>query len=69
MPLVGRVSMDLTTFDITNAPKELAHPGALIDLIGPNNSADDVANTAGTIGYEILTSLGPRYQRVYKTSS
>lgn len=68
VPLVGRVSMDLITFDVSDVPRELAHPGALIELIGPNNSVDDVANTAGTIGYEILTSLGPRYHRVYRTN-
>jgi alanine racemase len=65
VPLVGRVSMDLITFDVSDIPEELAHPGALIDLIGPNNPVDDVAHAAGTIGYEILTSLGPRYHRVY----
>jgi alanine racemase len=69
VPLVGRVSMDLTTFDISGVPKHLAHPGALIDLIGPDNPADDVANAAGTIGYEILTSLGPRYHRIYKVNA
>jgi alanine racemase len=61
--------MDLITFDVSDAPRELAHPGALIDLIGPNNSVDDVASTAGTIGYEILTSLGPRYHRIYKSNT
>jgi alanine racemase len=66
VPLVGRVSMDLITFDVSDVPEGLAHPGALIDLIGPNNPVDDVAQTAGTIGYEILTSLGSRYHRVYK---
>ncbi len=69
VPIVGRVSMDLTTFDVSNVPKQLAHPGALIDLIGPIIPVDDVADAAGTIGYEILTSLGHRYQRIYKTSN
>ena len=43
-----------------------AHPGAFVDLIGPELPADDVAAGAGTIGYEILTALGQRYHRVYQ---
>lgn len=66
IPLVGRVSMDLITFDVTAVPQELCHPGAWVELIGPHRSVDDVATEAGTIGYEILTSLGARYHRVYK---
>ena len=66
VPLVGRVSMDLTTFDVSNVPKQLVHPGALIDLIGPNNPVDDIADAAGTNAYEMLTSLGPRFHRVLK---
>jgi alanine racemase len=63
VPLVGRVSMDLTTFDVTDVP--LVQPGDWLELLGPGNTADDLAEAAGTNGYEILTSLGPRYQRVY----
>ena len=62
-PLVGRVSMDLTTFDVTDIPPETMKPGAWIDLIGPRNPVDILAAQAGTIGYEILTSLGRRYFR------
>jgi alanine racemase len=58
--------MDLITFDVSGVPENVAHPGALIDLIGPHNPIDDVAEAASTIGYEILTSLGPRYHRVYE---
>ncbi len=64
-PFVGRVSMDLITIDVSQIPENVAHPGAMVDLIGPNNPVDDVAMRAGTIGYEILTSLGDRYHRVY----
>lgn len=64
--LVGRVSMDLITFDVSDAPEHMARPGALIDLIGPNNPIDEVAKTAGTVGYEFLATLGPRFHRVYK---
>ncbi len=63
IPLVGRVSMDLSTFDITDAPA--AMPGSWIDLIGPGIPIDEVARQAGTNGYEILTQLGTRYRRVY----
>ena len=63
IPLVGRVSMDLTTFDVTDTPA--AVPGAWLELIGPSNPVDHVALAAGTNGYEVLTSLGPRYARRY----
>lgn len=64
-PLVGRVSMDLIVLDVTGAPPGSAMPGAFVDLIGQGRSLDDVATEAGTIGYEILTSLGARYHRRY----
>lgn len=64
-PIVGRVSMDLITINVTDIPEHLTHPGQLVDLIGPLNPVDDVAAKAGTIGYEMLTSLGARYHRVY----
>lgn len=63
VPVVGRISMDLTTVDVTNVPDALLSTGALVDLIGPNNSVGQVAEQAGTIGYEILTSLGSRFER------
>ena len=64
-PIVGRVSMDLITLDVTAVPEPLARPGGRVDLIGPHNPIDAVADAAGTISYEILTGLGPRYHRVY----
>ena len=63
VPLVGRVSMDLTTFDVTDAPGAVA--GSWLELIGPSMPVDAVAARAGTNGYEVLTSLGPRYARTY----
>ncbi len=63
LPLVGRVSMDLSTFDITARP-DIA-PGAMLELIGPEHGPDAVAAQAGTNGYEILTALGRRIARVY----
>jgi alanine racemase len=65
VPVVGRVSMDLITLDVTRVPEHVAKVGALVDLIGPHNPVDRVAEDAGTIGYEILTSLGGRYHRAY----
>jgi len=65
VPVVGRISMDLTTFDVSHLAPEKARPGALIQLIGPEQSADDLAAQAGTIGYEVLTALGHRYTRSY----
>lgn len=64
-PIVGRVSMDLLTIDISDIEEEQAQPGSWVDLIGPRNPVDSVAAEAGTIGYEILTSLGRRYRRCY----
>lgn len=60
-PLVGRVSMDLVTVDVT----DLAEVPAMLEILGAHQGVDDLAAQAGTIGYEILTSLGPRYERVY----
>jgi len=64
VPVAGRVSMDLVTFDVSAAPG--VQPGDLIELIGPDHTVDDLAAEAGTIGYEILTALGRRYCRSYK---
>lgn len=64
LPMVGRVSMDLITLDVTEAPS--LNPGDTVTLMGgAAPSPDDLAARAGTIGYEILTSLGARYRRVY----
>ena len=63
VPLVGIVSMDTATFDVTEAPE--AVEGGLVELIGPHHTVDRLAGEAGTIGYEILTSLGNRYARTY----
>ena len=63
LPLVGRVSMDLTTFDATDHPR--LREGDWLELIGASCPVDDVAEAAGTNGYEVLTSLGRRYQRVW----
>ncbi len=61
-PLLGRVSMDMIAVDVTDLQTE---PHSL-DLLCAHQSVDQIADIAGTIGYEILTSLGPRYNRHYK---
>lgn len=63
VPVIGRVSMDLMTLDITAASN--VAPGDTVELLGDHISADEVADAAGTIGYEILTRLGRRYHRIY----
>jgi alanine racemase len=68
-PVVGRVSMDLVTVDISDLPDGAVAPGGLVELIGPNRPVDTVADEGGSIGYEILTSLGARYHRVYRDPS
>lgn len=67
-PIVGRVSMDLTIIDITDIPQDVPPPlvGEMMEVIGPHQSADDLAEQIGTIGYEILTDLGQRHNRIYK---
>ena len=68
VPLLGRVSMDLVTFDVSAVAPALVHPGAMIELLGDNYGVDDAASDAGTIGYEILCALGSRYHRIYRDS-
>ncbi len=65
-PLAGRVSMDLLAIDITELPDNAVRRGDLAILIGDEVTVDVLAGAAGTIGYEVLTSLGKRYHRVYR---
>ncbi len=65
-PIVGRISMDLITLDVSELPADISMPGALVDLIGDRETVDDIAERAGTIPYEVLTSLGRRFHRTYK---
>lgn len=67
--VVGRISMDLITVDVSDVPDRALTPGRFVELIGPNRPVDAVAAEGGTIGYEILTSLGARYHRVYRDPS
>jgi alanine racemase len=65
-PIAGRISMDLLAIDVTALPDKAARRGDLVTLIGDEITVDDLASAAGTIGYEVLTSLGRRYHRVYR---
>jgi len=64
-PLVGRISMDLATLDVTDVPAEAVARGTPAVFLGEGISVDEVAAKAGTIGYEVLTNLGARYLRRY----
>jgi alanine racemase len=65
VPVVGRVSMDLVTLDVTRVPHRDLAVGDYVDLIGGGVPLDEVARLAGTIGYELLTRLSSRAERVY----
>jgi alanine racemase len=65
-PVAGRISMDLMAIDITDLEKSAVRRGHMVTLIGDGMPVDELAHYLGTIGYEVLTSLGPRYTRVYR---
>ncbi|MEO3429638.1 alanine racemase [Pelagibius sp. CAU 1746] len=65
VPVVGRVSMDLLALDVTGVAPDAVRPGLWAELLNGEQDVDALADEAGTIGYEILTSLGARYHRVY----
>ncbi|MEP0943503.1 MAG: alanine racemase [Rhizobiaceae bacterium] len=62
---LGRISMDLSGFDVTDIPENVIAAGDWIELFGDTIPVDEVARAAGTIGYELLTGLGNRYARIY----
>ena len=66
-PVIGRVSMDLTTIDVTEALASSNNPiqtGAMVKVVGSKLSIDILANIAGTINYELLTGLGQRFEKI-----
>ncbi len=65
-PVAGRISMDLLAVDITDLPNNAVRRGHMVTLIGEGITVDELAHHFGTIGYEVLTSLGRRYARAYK---
>ena len=66
LPIVGRISMDLTVVDASALPAERLPPGGFAEILGPGQDIDALAAAAGTIGYEVLTALGRRHRRVYR---
>lgn len=64
VPILGRVTMDFTMFDVTDVPSPLFDDAEWIEIFGANIALDDAARAAGTIGYEMLTSVGSRHHRV-----
>lgn len=64
-PIIGRISMDSTTIDVSGLAEDQVRPGTLVDVIGPGNPVDAVASAADTVAYELLTRLGRRYHRSY----
>jgi len=65
-PFAGRVSMDLTSIDVSDLPDGAVRRGDMVTAIGDDLTLDEVARGASTIGYEILTNLGRRFHRVYR---
>jgi len=69
LPVIGRISMDMITVDLSalmaDGTKNLLKAGDYVEILGANHNVDALARDAGTIGYEILTSLGQRYYREY----
>ncbi len=65
VPLIGRVTMDLSHFDVTDLPAGSVRPGDFIELFGRHMPIETVAKAGGTIDYVLLTSLGARYRRDY----
>jgi alanine racemase len=69
-PVAGRVSMDLTTIDVTDIDE--VQQGDEVTLLGRQGdvtiSADEMASWANTISYEILTSIGARVPRIHNNS-
>jgi len=64
-PVAGRISMDLMAVDVTDLEKNAVRRGQMVTLIGEGITIDELAHHFGTIGYEVLTSLGSRYARTY----
>lgn len=65
-PIAGRISMDLMAVDVTDVSDNEIHRGGFVTLLGDSITVDELGHHFGTIGYEVLTSLGTRYHRVYR---
>lgn len=65
LPVLGRVSMDIIMVDISHLPENVIQAGDYVEILGAKQNADQLGQGAGTIGYEMLTSLGARFIRNY----
>ncbi len=66
LPIVGRIAMDSTTVDVTSLPeKDDLKEGDYVEVIGPNQSLDDLARDAWTVPSEIMVRFGRRYRKIY----
>ncbi|MBO1324703.1 alanine racemase [Acetobacter sp. TBRC 12305] len=65
LPILGRISMDSMTVDISHLPQGQLEADGMVDLLNETYGVDAVGAAEGTIGYEVLTSLGRRYHRIY----
>jgi alanine racemase len=65
VPVIGRISMDLVTIDVTDVPEAACQPGTTVEVLGEHMTAEDLADHARTNAYEIMTALGRRYARLY----
>jgi alanine racemase len=65
LPVLGRVSMDVVIVDLSALPENTIRPGDMVEVFGPNQTPDAMAEAMGMIGYEVLTALGQRFERVY----
>lgn len=63
--IVGRVSMDYINIDVSNVPEKFLFLGKMVEILGDNQTPDILAEQIDTVGYEILTCLGKRYERKY----
>lgn len=66
-PIAGRISMDLMAVDVTDVPEHQVRRGGFVTLLGEGITVDELAHHFGTVGYEVLTSFGARYRRVYRS--
>lgn len=65
VPYAGRISMDLTVLDVTSVPANLLARGTAVEFMGDTVTLEELADAAGTITHEVLTSIGPRVHRHY----
>jgi alanine racemase len=68
LPVVGKISMDLLTIDVTDVSPNRIYPGDWVELFGDHMLLNHVAEKAETISWELITRLGSRFERFYVNS-